>query len=190
MRRSQEPGKSTPPHPPHRAHPSPLTWGLPRRPITVIKNAGPKKIFHGFRHMTVILAKQCTIGAAIRCETDVLEPDPTVCWIPESIMTSALTRRSGEGLRASLTFCLSDCARLARSKINVTRDQLSLPHLQWFKRHFGNKTVRAQLSTMNNSQTFQHGEVMKMSYLNVVLTLSCLLGWGGSALARVCELTC
>jgi hypothetical protein len=35
---------------------------------------------------------------------------------------------------------------IPQSKINMTRDQLSLPHLQWFKRHLGNKTARAQLS--------------------------------------------
>jgi hypothetical protein len=47
MRRSREPGKSSLPPLPHRAHPSRLELGLPPR-STVTKNAGPKKIFHDF----------------------------------------------------------------------------------------------------------------------------------------------
>src|SRR6202043_733166 len=35
---------------------------------------------------------------------------------------------------------------IPRSKIKMTRDQLSLSHLQWFTRHLGNKTARAPLS--------------------------------------------
>jgi hypothetical protein len=43
--------------------------GLPStlRTSTVIKNAGPKKIFPIFPHVAAILAKWSAIGAAIRC---------------------------------------------------------------------------------------------------------------------------
>jgi len=45
-----------------------------------------------------------------------------------------------------------------------------------------NKASRAQLSIVK-FKTFQQGEIMKKLYLTVVLTLTCLLGLGGSARA-------
>jgi hypothetical protein len=66
---------------------------------------------------------------------------------------SPLPRRTGNGLRASRTFCLIDCGG-PPPRINMTREQLSLPHLQWFKRHLGNKTARAPLSIVT-FRTFQ-----------------------------------
>jgi hypothetical protein len=45
-----------------------------------------------------------------------------------------------------------------------------------------NKASRAQLLIVK-FKTFQQGEIMKKLHLTVVLTLTCLLGLGGSALA-------
>jgi len=72
------------------------------------------------------------------CGTSRIRSGKILCWTPDSTMASPLPRRSGKGLRASRTFCLTDCGgSTIQNKYHLTR--LSLPHLQWFKRRRWNK---------------------------------------------------
>jgi hypothetical protein len=63
------------------------------RTSTVIKNAGPKKIFPIFPHVAAILAKWSAIGAAIRCmrihrttAAYLMKPHSRAVWNKRSIL--------------------------------------------------------------------------------------------------------
>jgi hypothetical protein len=47
-----------------------------------------------------------------------------------------------------------------------------------------NKSSKVQLSIKNNSEHRQLGEIMNKTYLNVALTLTCLLGFGAGVRAQ------